>query len=91
MVKKRERLDVINDMLIAIKNSKNQQIGPTRLLYASNLSSLMFKDYINELIEKKFISEVVEINKKKYVINDKGFEYIQRYKEIKNFIENFGL
>jgi predicted transcriptional regulator len=90
MVKKRERLDVINDMLVAIKNSGNK-IGPTRLLYASNLSSLMFKDYISELLDKKFIDELDEKGRKKYTLTDKGFEYIQKYKEIKNFIENFGL
>ena len=90
MVKKRERLDVINDMLIAVKSSGNK-IGPTRLLYASNLSSQMFKDYINELMEKKFIEEIEEKSRKKYILTEKGFEYIQKYKEIKSFIDNFGL
>jgi predicted transcriptional regulator len=45
MARKRERLAVIRDILNAIRNTKN--IKPTRLLYASNLSPQMFKEYIN--------------------------------------------
>ena len=62
MAKKRERLEVIKDILEAIKEGRN--IKPTRLLYASNLSPQMFKDYINELLEKGFIKiESVEEGK----------------------------
>ena len=63
MAKKRERLEVIKDILMSIRQNKN--IKPTRLLYASNLSPQMFKEYINELIEKKFISidEIIKIIK----------------------------
>ncbi len=51
--KKRERLEVIKDILQTIKNTR--QIKPTRLLYASNLSTQMFKEYINQLLTKEFI------------------------------------
>ncbi len=53
MAKKRERLDIIKDILMSIRENRN--IKPTRLLYASNLSPQMFKEYINELISKNFI------------------------------------
>lgn len=56
MAKKRERLEVIHDILKVIQNSKNS-IKPTRLLYASNLSPQMFKEYVNELLGKGFIEE----------------------------------
>ena len=46
MARKRERLEVIKDILMSIRQNKN--IKPTRLLYASNLSPQMFKEYINE-------------------------------------------
>ena len=61
--KKRERLEVIYDILKVIRDSNNN-IKPTRLLYASNLSQKMCKLYIAELTEKDFI-EVAEIKKKK--------------------------
>ena len=88
--KKRERLDLIYDILQAIRKSRNE-IGPTKLLFLSNLSSKMFKDYITELQEKDFIIETIEKNKKKYSLTKKGNEFIDKYKEMKQFIENFGL
>lgn len=88
--KKRERLDVIKDILNTIKTNRN--IKPTRLLYASNLSPQMFKEYINELISKKFIKlEVDEKEKKTFSLTKKGQDFLQEYKVIENFIENFGL
>ncbi len=89
MAKKRERLEVIYDILLAIRSNGNK-LGPTRLLYASNLSSQMFKEYINELIEKDFITEI-EDNKKYYSLNKKGYGYLDKYKEMLSFIDNFGL
>ena len=63
MAKKRERLEVIKDILKAIR--ENRQIKPTRLLYASNLSPQMFKDYINELLQKGFIKFEIDKKEKK--------------------------
>jgi len=90
MGKKRERLEVIKDILISVRNNKN--IKPTRLLYASNLSPQMFKDYINELISKEFIKlEIIEDDKKFFTLTKKGQDFLQEYKIIENFVANFGL
>ena len=90
MAKKRERLQVIRDILVAIR--ENRSIKPTRLLYASNLSPQMFKEYINELISKKFIKlDIDKKEKKTFSITQKGNEFLEQYKSIENFIENFGL
>lgn len=90
MARKRERLDVIRDILKAIQQNRN--IKPTRLLYASNLSPQMFKDYINELISKEFIRlEVDKKDKKTFALTKKGQDFLLEYKVIENFIENFGL
>ena len=90
MAKKRERLEVIKDILEAIMNGRN--IKPTRLLYASNLSPQMFKDYINELLGKGFIKlENYEDGKKTFSLTKKGHDFLQEYRVIQNFIENFGL
>ncbi len=90
MGKKRERLEVIRDVLKAIQ--KNRTIKPTRLLYSSNLSPQMFKEYINELIEKKFIQlEISDDEKKTFSLTKKGYDFLQEYKVIENFVGNFGL
>jgi len=90
MARKRERLEVIRDILTSIRETRN--IKPTRLLYSSNLSPQMFKEYINELIGKEFIKlEVDKKEKKFFSITKKGNDFLQEYKIIENFVENFGL
>ena len=89
MAKKRERLEVIKDILNAIRDNKN--IKPTRLLYASNLSPQMFKEYINELMVKGFIKLEVEEDKKTFSLTKKGNEFLEEYRIIERFIDNFGL
>lgn len=90
MAKKRERLEVIKDILRVIKD--NRKIKPTRFLYASNLSPQMFKEYVDELLTKKFIIlETDDKDKKFFSITIKGQEFLQEYRVIENFIENFGL
>jgi len=90
MAKKRERLEVIHDILIAVRESNNS-IKPTRLLYSSNLSPQMFREYTNELLEKKFMEEKEADGKKTYSLTKKGFEFLEKYKLIVDFIGNFGL
>ncbi len=90
MVKKRERLEVIYDILKVIANSNNL-IKPTKLLTASNLSPQMFKEYVLELKEKKFIEEIQNKNKKTFSLTDKGFNFLKEYKTIIELIDNFGL
>ena len=90
MAKKRERLDVIRDIIRSIRENRN--IKPTRLLYASNLSPQMFKEYINELITKGFISlDIDKKEKKTFSLTKKGNDFLEEYRVIENFIENFGL
>jgi predicted transcriptional regulator len=90
MNKKRDRLQVIHDILRTIKD-KNGKIKPTHILYKSNLSHQMMDEYMSELIEKKFISEEKIENSKTYSITQKGLEYLNQYKLIVNFVESFGL
>ncbi len=90
MAKKRERLEVIRDIIQSISTSR--QIKPTRLLYASNLSPQMFKEYVNELLSKGFIKfEIDKKEKKTFSLTSKGQEFLQEYRVIENFVENFGL
>jgi predicted transcriptional regulator len=90
-MKKRERMEVINDILCSIRDS-NGKIKPTRLLYSSNLSSVMFKDYVNELVNSGLINEIKDKKgKKHFIISDKGFDFIRRYSIFNEFIVNLGL
>ncbi len=90
MAKKRERLEIIRDILKSVRENRN--IKPTRLLYSSNLSPQMFKDYINELIKKNFLKlDIDEKERKTFSLTKKGNDFLEGYQVIKNFVEGFGL
>jgi len=91
MTKKRERLEVIFDILKEISEHHNS-IRPTPLLRRSGLSSNSFSEYYKELISKEFIREIVDERGKKYVtLADKGFKFLEKYKLIVGFIGEFEL
>jgi predicted transcriptional regulator len=90
MAKKRERLEVIHDILCSVRDSGNH-IKPTRLLYSSNLSPQMFKEYVEELLQKGLLVEEGEEGRKSFALSQKGYEFLEKYNVILDFIENFGL
>jgi predicted transcriptional regulator len=90
MSKKRNRLEVIKDILEVVRN-KSGRIKPTHILYKSNLSYQMMEEYLAELITKGFIKEGKRENGKTYFITEKGLNYLQQYRMISEFTTSFGL
>ncbi len=90
MEKKRNRLEIIRDILKVIRD-RNGKIKPTHILYKSNLSHQMMNDYLRELIEKGFIKEIKIKTGKSYIITEKGLDYLNQYSLITNFTSSFGL
>lgn len=91
MSRKRERLEIIKDILISIRD-KGNKVRPTHILYKSNLSSEMLKQYLSELIKNQFIIENKDKkNNKIYSLLPKGFNYLKDYSIIKGFMESYGL
>ena len=91
MNRKRDRLEVVSDILKIIRSNHNS-IRPTPLLRYSNLSSQSFTEYYRELMEKGFITEVADKNGRKYVtLTDKGFKFLEKYRLIMGFIDEFEL
>jgi len=88
-IKKRERLEVIKDILKIIKD--NNKIKSTPLLRQSNLSSSRFQEYFKELLEKQFVKQT-NYDKDKFIsLTDKGYKFLEKYKTILGFIEEFEL
>lgn len=87
---KRDRLQVIRDILNAIKD-KNGRIKPTHILYKANLSHQMMNEYLNELIIKGFIVEEASKKGKTYSLTNKGFDYLSKYNLMVDFVDSFGL
>ena len=87
MAKRRERTKVIYDILRIISQNKNS-IKPTPLLRFSNLSFHLFNEYMTELVEKELVVEKKGKNKI-YSLTEKGYKYLERYKSVQEFIEEF--
>ncbi|NOZ80580.1 MAG: hypothetical protein GXP63_02810 [DPANN group archaeon] len=91
MAKKRDRLEVIHDILKVIQD-RNNTIRPTPLLRFSNLSSQRFNEYLREIMEKGFVKEIHDQKGRRFItLTDQGFRFLERYQDILNFIEDFNL
>jgi predicted transcriptional regulator len=90
MEKKRNRLEIIRDILVVIRD-RSGRIKPTHILYKSNLSYQMMDDYLKELKEKEFIKEKKTKTGKTYEITEKGLNYLNKYGLIVEFTDSFGL
>ena len=89
MAERRERLDIIKDILEAIR-AKGGEIKPTHLLYKSNLSHDSMKRYVSELMEKEMMEESQGKKSKTYVITDKGLQFLSAFQQIRDFTDSFG-
>jgi predicted transcriptional regulator len=90
MIKKRNRLEVIYDILKVIHDQHNS-IKPTPLMRKSNLSSSSFSEYYEELIAKGFVRELMDKESKYITLTDKGYKYIEKYNLILGLIQEFEL
>lgn len=90
MNKKRNRLQIIRDILEVIRN-KSGRIKPTHILYKSNLSHAMMEEYLKDLKTKEFIKVRKLGNSRTYLITEKGIRYLQDYALVSDFTSSFGL
>jgi predicted transcriptional regulator len=91
MVKKRERLEIIHDILFVVR-ARQPNVKPTHILYKSNLSHQMLTEYLDELIAKGFIKEKTgKSGSKTYELTDRGFNFLKDYEVIKSFMDSYGL
>jgi len=87
---KRGKLEIIKVILKIIRENRNS-IKSTPLLRQSNISSARFKEYFSELLDKKFVKEFNHKGKRFISLTDKGFKFLEKYKTIINFIDEFEL
>ena len=90
MGRKRERLEIIYDILSVIRKQRNE-CKPTHILYKSNLSHQMMNEYLKELIENGLVIENTIKNSKFYSLTDKGFGFLEKYAQAMEFVKGFGL
>ena len=93
MGKRRTRIDIIGDILSALRQ-RDGRLKPTQLLYKANLSYQLLVEYLSELKEKGLVEEVVvgkKRERKEIVLTEKGFSFLHQYEQMKRFHESFGL
>ena len=89
--RKREKIEIVHSILMTIRDNRNY-CKPTHIIYKSNLSYKMLKQYLNELINKGFIIENKDKKgKKNYSLTMKGFKFLEDYDIIRSFMESYGL
>lgn len=89
-MKKRERVEVIADILLVIQQAGGR-IKPTHLLYKANLSHDALKRYVDELKKSEMLVESEKGGKRAYALTDKGHEYLAKYRQFKEFSDAFGV
>ena len=62
------------------------------MLRKSNISSNSFSGYLKKLIDEGFVRETINSNVKRHLsLTDKGLNYLEKYKTIIDFIDEFNL
>lgn len=87
---KRTKIDIIEDMLSSIIN-KGGRIKPTHMMYKSNMSHKQMKSYLDDLVQKELVRKVKDGNYDYVIITDKGHEFVQKLKQMREFEKAFGL
>ena len=87
---KRGRLEILYDILKLVKENP-KGIKTTPLLRKSNISTKRFKEYYSETLEKEFVKETNSSDGKKVFITEKGNKFLNKYKVITSFVDEFGL
>lgn len=90
MERKRNRIEIMHDMLKIIQEKKGK-IKRTHLMYKANLSHNQMKAYLDELNKKGLIEDVCNGNKKSLNITKKGQDFFLQYLQIREFERTFGL
>jgi predicted transcriptional regulator len=87
-VGKRSRTQICFEVLrILSEESKNNKPSLTRVAHGANLPYDRFQKCLNKLIEVDMIRE----RNGEFFVTEKGFEYINEYEKINDFLRRMGL
>jgi len=87
-VGKRSRIQIYFDILrILCEELKNDKPSLTRVAHIANLPYDRFQKCLNKLIQLDMVRE----QNGKFLVTEKGFEYINEYERINDFLKRMGL
>ena len=88
----RSKMRILADMMRAIQSEGEDGAGPTKILYAANLSHDRLTQYLEELVEKDLIIETSSDNENRiYHLSEKGREFLREFVRMERFSQAFGI
>ena len=90
MERKRNKADIVNDMLRIIREN-GDKIKKTHLMYKANLSHKQMESYLSELVKNNLIEKNTSEKKHSIKVTKKGDDFLIKYTQVKEFEKTFGL
>jgi predicted transcriptional regulator len=88
----RSKVRILVDMMRTIQSEGEEGAGPTKILYAANLSHDRLTQYLDELLEKGLVSALENDDSSRiYILTEKGKEFLSEFVKIERFSEAFGI
>jgi predicted transcriptional regulator len=88
----RSKVRIMVDMMRTIQNESEEGAGPTKILYAANLSHDRLTQYLDELLEKELVSAMENDDGSRiYFLTEKGREFLREFVKVERFSEAFGI
>jgi predicted transcriptional regulator len=81
---RRDRLKIMTEIM---EVTKEEQLK-TRIMYKVNLSFNQINEYLSFLTEMRFIKIQKSGNKKSYKTTDKGYSFIENYRELEKLLQS---
>ncbi len=89
MTERRTKIDIINDILASIY--AKGKLKKTHVMYKANLSHKLLNLYLGELMGKGMVQEIVVKDIMYITITEKGVEFLNQFRKMKEFKDLFGL
>lgn len=93
MAQYRTQVKIIADVLSTARdmNSEGTGVGVTTLLRKGNMSYSRFSKLLSELVGSGLLVELSNEKISKYMISEKGIQFLAAYYNFEDFAQSFGL
>ena len=93
MAQYRTQVRIIADVLNTAKdlNTEGSGVGVTALLRKGNMSYTRMSKLLSELVGSGLLLELNGEKISKYMISEKGIQFLDAYRSFENFATSFGL
>jgi len=93
MAQYRTQVRIIADVLSSARdlNTEGEGVGVTALLRKGNMSYTRMSKLLSELVGSGLLLELNSDKISKYMISDKGIQFLAAYGSFEDFAQSFGL